>query len=265
MRIDCSLYLFVWQWWVLFYEEGYSVAHLFEVIMPRLGHMLMAFHEGLNHPGNLVQPRQNDLVTVNKALVIVPDSRLLTEVQNETLCFAQVVSRQPGEQVVDGLELKSSVEEIQPLGAVDIQGGAELALGKGLGRAQVRGRHSPVGEGDLDMQQDRDGVRYKDESHACRPVWQSARDELVSEKVPVARHEDDLKPSRPPRRAKLSGTGGKQMEPREDVEVEAGDSHDRIVGVLLVGDENVCSLVPYECEVIEGAVDGLEVGWRIGE
>jgi hypothetical protein len=42
------------------------------------------------------------------------------------------------------------------------------------------------------------------------------------------------------------------VEPREEVEVEAGDAHDRVVGVALVGHEEVGGGVPDEGEVVVG-------------
>lgn len=55
------------------------------------------------------------------------------------------------------------------------------------------------------------------------------------------------------------------MKPGQEVEVEAGDGHDGVVSVLLVGDEEVGGSVPDEGEVVEGAEDGAEVGGRCGE
>lgn len=49
------------------------------------------------------------------------------------------------------------------------------------------------------------------------------------------------------------------MQPGEEVEVEAGDAHDRVVGVFLVGNENVGGGIPGEDEaVVVGGDDGFE-------
>lgn len=40
------------------------------------------------------------------------------------------------------------------------------------------------------------------------------------------------------------------MQPGEEVEVEAGDAHDRVVGVFLVGNENVGGGIPGEDEAV---------------
>ena len=55
------------------------------------------------------------------------------------------------------------------------------------------------------------------------------------------------------------------MQPGEEVEVKASNGHDRVVGVFLVGDEEVGRGVPDEGEVVEGREDGFEVGGGCGE
>lgn len=50
------------------------------------------------------------------------------------------------------------------------------------------------------------------------------------------------------------------MEPGEEVEVEAGDAHDGVVGVFLEGDKDLGGLVPDVSEVVVGGVYGLEEG-----
>lgn len=71
--------------------------HSLKMVMSRLGHVLMAFHKRLNHSSHLIKPREDDLVAVNKALVIVLDPSLLAELLHETLCLAQIVPWQPWE------------------------------------------------------------------------------------------------------------------------------------------------------------------------
>jgi hypothetical protein len=44
------------------------------------------------------------------------------------------------------------------------------------------------------------------------------------------------------------------VEPGEEVEIEAGDAHDGVVGVLLEGDEDLRGLVPDVGEVVVGGV-----------
>lgn len=235
------------------------------MIMSRLSHVLVTFHKRSDHLCHLVEPRQDHLVAINKALVVISDPCLFAELNDKTLCLAEVMPGQSREEMVDSLELEATVKKIEPLGAVHIQGGAELALGEGLGWAQVGSGHSPVGEGDLDMQQDRDRMGQQNEGHTGWPVRQGAPDERITKQSPVARHEDDLEPSRPPCGSKLRSARRKKVEPGEDVEVEPGNSHNGVVSVFLVGHKDIGGLIPHEGEVVEGAVDGLEVGGRVGE
>lgn len=48
------------------------------------------------------------------------------------------------------------------------------------------------------------------------------------------------------------------MEPGEEVQVEAGDAHDGIVGEALIGDEEVGGGIPDKGEVVVGRTKGLE-------
>ena len=48
------------------------------------------------------------------------------------------------------------------------------------------------------------------------------------------------------------------MKPREEVEVETGDAHDRVVRVFLVLDGDVGEGVPGVGKVVVGGVDGFE-------
>lgn len=170
-----------------------------------------------------------------------------------------------GKEVVDGLELQAAVEEVEPLGAGDIHGGAQLALGEGLGGAEVGGGHAPVGEGDLDVEEHGDAVRDENEADAGRPVGEGAPEQAVAKDGPEARHEGHLEVAGPPGGAELRGARREQVRPREEVEVEAGDAHDGVISVLLPGHEHVGGLVPNEAELVEGAVDGLEVGGASGK
>lgn len=108
---------------------------------------------------------------------------------------------------MDGLELQAAMDEIQPLGAVDVHGGAQLALGEGLRFAEVGGRGGPVGEGDLRVQGHGDDVGNEDEPYAEGPGGDGAPEEEVAEEVPVAEHESDLGGARPGCGAEVHGAG----------------------------------------------------------
>lgn len=49
------------------------------------------------------------------------------------------------------------------------------------------------------------------------------------------------------------------MQPRQKIQIEAGDGHDRVVSVLLVWDEEVGGRIPDKGEVVESTQDRAEV------
>lgn len=154
------------------------------------------------------------------------------------------------EEVVDGLELQAAVDPVEPGGAVDVEGGAELALREGLGVAEVSGWHAPVRQGDLDVQRHGDDVRDQDEGDADWPVGEGAPDEAVAEPEPVACDERYLGWAHPGCDSASAFGCCDEVVDGEDVEVEASDSHYWVVGVLLVFDGNVGKCVPDKSEVV---------------
>ena len=166
---------------------------------------------------------------------------------------------------MDGLELQAAVDEIQPGRTVDIHGGAELALGEGFRLAEVGGGHGPVGEGDLDVEGERGEMAHEDKRHPEGGGGDGAVEEAVAEEIPVAAHEGDFRGAGPGGGAEVGAAGGEQVQPGEDVEVEAGEGHDGVVGVFLVGEHEGAGGVPGEGEVVVGAVEVGEEGGRGGE
>ena len=55
------------------------------------------------------------------------------------------------------------------------------------------------------------------------------------------------------------------MVDRENVKVEASDTHHWIVGVFLVSDGKVCKRIPYKSEVVVCGANRLEEGRAGGE
>lgn len=157
--------------------------------------------------------------------------------------------------MVHGLELQAAVDEIQPLGTIDVHGRAELALGEGLRFAEVGGGGCPVGEGNLRVERHGDDVGDEDEADAEGPGRDGAPEEEIAEEVPVAEHEGDFGGAGPGGGAEVYGAGVEEVQPGEEVEVEAGDAHDGVVSVFLVGDEEVGGLVPGEDEAVVVAGD----------
>lgn len=60
------------------------------------------------------------------------DTSVSAEFQNLLLGATQVVARHAWVQMVDGLELQTSMEEIEPCWAVDVHSGAKHLLREGL-------------------------------------------------------------------------------------------------------------------------------------
>lgn len=74
--------------------------------------------------------------------------------------------------------------------------------------------------------------------------------QAVAEKEPVAGHEDELEGPSPPGVAKAGRSSRKQVEPRQQVEVESSNAHNWVVSPSLHGDGHVCCSVPVEVKVV---------------
>lgn len=133
-------------------------------------HILLTLDHHLDHIANLLQPVENHLVPLHKPIAVIRHTRLLTKLAHKLLPPPQIMPRHAGEQVVNSLELQTAVDPIQPRGAVDVHGCAHLALGEGFGGTEVGGRHAPVGQGDLHVQDHGDQVRDEDEADADGPA-----------------------------------------------------------------------------------------------
>ncbi len=111
------------------------------------------------------------------------------------------------------------------------------------------------------MERHGDDVRNQDEGDADGPRGQGTPDEAVAEPEPVASDESDLSWAYPRRDPTAAFRGRDQVVDGEDVEVEAGDSHDWVVGVLLVLDGKVGKSVPDESEVVICRAKRPEKAW----
>ena len=108
-------------------------------------------------------------------------------------------------------------------------------------------------------------MRDEHKTDADGPAREIAPHEAVPEDGPVASHECDLDGARPPCGSKLGSAWGHEVQPRQGIEVEARQSHDGVVCVFLVGDEEVGGGVPDEGEVIERAENRFHVCGGCGE
>jgi len=132
---------------------------------------------------HILEGRVDDLVTLGKAMDVVRQTDLVTKLPDKRLSISQVVARHSREEMVDGLELKSSVEPIQPGGAVDIHGGAEHLCRKGLTIAQLLRGHAKMRQRDLDVQHEGEHVRDKNVSNDHVPGWQLLQEVRVPHPV----------------------------------------------------------------------------------
>ena len=138
--------------------------------------------------GHLAQSANHLLIAFHKPEDGVRNPDLLAKLPHQPLRLAQIMPRDPRVQMVDGLELETAVDEVQPGWAIDVHGRAEHFLGEGLVGAEVGGRHGEVGECDLDVQRRGDGVGDQDEDDAVPPGRDRGPDCVVAEPGP----EEDL-------------------------------------------------------------------------
>lgn len=243
-------------------------ARLCEAALTSLSHVLLALDHDVHLFTNLLQATKDLGVAIRKVKNGVRNVGVVTELADQSLDLAEVVAGHTWEQMVNSLELQTAVNKVQPGGTVDIHGGAQLALGERLGLAQVRVGHAPVRQGDLDVQRHGDDVGDEDKDDTVGPGRDRPPHQTVAEQEPVAGHAEDLGRLDPPSSALAEGKGlGRDdVEPRQQVKVEASYTHDRVVSVLLVWDHKVGGGVPEKNEaVVVGGVDGLEEGRAGGE
>lgn len=116
-----------------------------------LGGRFPAFFQNIYLFGNIAEPANDFLIAIKESENGVRNASVTTELQNQILGATEIVARDPGEKMVNSLELQAAVEEIKPGRAVDVHSGAKHFLGEGFVDSKVGGRHGEVGEGDLHM------------------------------------------------------------------------------------------------------------------
>lgn len=226
-----------------------------------LGHLILALNHDLDLLADIRQVTDDLLVAIHESEDGVRDLGLLTELLDKSLTSPQVVAGHTGKEVVHSLELQTAVIPVEPLRAVDIHGGSQLGLGKCLGLAAIRRRHTPVGQVDLAVERHEDDVRDDDKDNAVEPSRNGAPDKAVAKGVPVKGHTDNLGRTNPPSLATTETRRllREDMQPRQHVEVETSHGHDGIVHVVLDGNKDLARSVPDKLEafVVRGN-DGLE-------
>lgn len=131
----------------------------------------------------------NDLdVAVDKPVDGIGDLDVVAKLSDQLLRPAEVVSRDPWVEVVDGLELQAAVHEVEPGRAVDIHGRAEHTLREAFVGAQIGRAHGEMRERDLHVQRAGDHVADHDEDESVP----RGRDGKVQDKIAVPCPEDEL-------------------------------------------------------------------------
>lgn len=144
------------------------------------------------------------------------------------------MSRDSREEVVDGLELETAMEPVQPGSAINIHRGAKHPLRKGFMHPEVSGRHSEVRKCDLHMQRRGDHMRDHDEYEATARIGNGAVHHIVAEPYPEEYLTRDLEPAVPPGWALPGTLSQDEVLPTQTVEVEAAKEKDWVVQVVLI-------------------------------
>jgi hypothetical protein len=224
--------------------------------------MLLTSRHDLSLLSDLLQSAQHNSIASCKAVDHVLDLRLGAELLDQCLQIAEIVARYAWEQVVHGLELQAAVNEVEPCRARDVHCCAQLALGERLSWAQVGGAGAPVGERNLHVQRHRDEVACDEEDGTGGPGRNVAPEQHVEVKEEITADGGDFGRARPPHCALSAGTARQKEAPGEDVKVETGEGHYRIVSVLLHSDSDGGDGVPDEFEaVVKGRFHGFEELW----
>lgn len=87
--------------------------------------------------GDISKSTNDFLVAFVKAQDSVRDIHILAKLLDELLRLAEVVARNAGKQMVDRLELESTMEKVQPDRTVHIHGRPEHLLGEAFKRAKI--------------------------------------------------------------------------------------------------------------------------------
>ena len=86
----------------------------------------------------------------------------------------------------------------------------------------------------------------------------------VTENEPVTAHADEFGGSGPGGGGEVLALRGQQVTPPEDVQIESSDGHDRVVGVLLKGYQQLARLVPDKHGIAIRRAHASELRWAGG-
>lgn len=238
---------------------------LMKFIISRIGHRSLALCQDGRLARNLAQPSQDLLITVNKTVQRVRNADIPTELLHQRPGPPQIMPRDARVQVMDGLELQSTVEKVEPLGTIDVHGGAEHPLRKGLLHAQICRAHAEVTQRDLNMEGRGDHVADEDEGDAAADARNGSVDDPVAEPGPESDVAGDFEPAVPPRRTLSRAETEDQVFPAETVEIEAAEGHDGVIEVVLVADGEFGKGVVCHDAIVIGAAEGGQEAVGDGE
>mmetsp|Transcript_27267 Transcript_27267/g.79859 ORF Transcript_27267/g.79859 Transcript_27267/m.79859 type:complete len:689 (-) Transcript_27267:8-2074(-) len=165
---------------------------------------------------------------------------LLDDLLDHLARDAQVVARQPREEVVLDLELEADVHKVQERRSLDVHRRAHrrdvpLVVGPRV-RAPLVRVHRPVREHDLHVQDAGDAVRDKDPRDGLRPARHAERDGKDPPKVDADARELGLAVVR-------AVVLRDQVDEALDVQVPPRERHERVEEEVLVRDEQVGDVV----------------------
>lgn len=136
-------------------------------------HVLLAINQHLNLLANFVQSPDDLAIAIRESQNRIRNTCIRTKLPNHDLRLAEVMARNSWKQVVNGLELQTTMDKVQPSRAINIEGCSQLSLGERLIFSQGGGGHTPVGKSNLDMQRHSNDVRDEDECDPDGPCGQS--------------------------------------------------------------------------------------------
>lgn len=157
------------------------------------------------------------------------------------------------------------MEEIQPLGAIDIHSGPQHLLGEALIDAQVRSGHGKVRQGDLHMQWHGDHVADH-HIHESLPVGlETVVEHTVSEPVPEDYEATQLEVPVPGRNTPARSQSHDQVLQGQTVQVESAEKKDRVVEVMLIPHAELGESVVWQNTLVVGREYAAEESVGDGE
>ena len=85
-----------------------------------LSNNLLTFRKDCGLPSYFIKPSDDLFTPVHESVQRIWYSYFGTKLLHKFLGSAKVVSRHPGEEVMNHLELQASMEKVKPLGTIDI-------------------------------------------------------------------------------------------------------------------------------------------------